>query len=115
MFEVKFVVRDKGLPAALRAVESYALEPPAVTPLGATTEEEPARRDNTKPSTELLLDFIKQNNLKNVTARQMKEHLISCGLTGSAYSFALTKLLQLGALKKNKSSAIPHSYEVMSK
>lgn len=121
MFEIKCLVTDKNLTRVLVAIHGYTIEAPLATPVreGVITKTNGAMHPVGKPSTnppagntafDILRSFVKGK--KTVKSGQVKEHLMEKGYSGTGYSYALSKLVESGALKKAKT---PRTYEVTGK
>ena len=111
MFEIRCIVSDKALHHALRALDPFALEPPVAKPVAETMALPNGKviPQKERTSEEVVLDFLTQNKLKTVTAKQMRFACLEAGLSKNGYSYAKSALLKKGVLKKAKQK---FTYEV---
>jgi hypothetical protein len=113
--EVKFIVSDKKLFAALKALEGLALQPPVVhVPEGITTKPNGLGPKKTPDGiTGIIRKYVKYQKSKGhktVTTGELKKEAVAHGYDNSSYSYALTKMVAAKEIKKGKN---PGTYEVL--
>jgi len=110
MFEIRCIVGDKKLAEALRALNGLTLEPPVTLAVGGT-ELLPANKMNGgKGAIQIATELIKHDKLKQVTASQLRQCLVTNGYSKNGYSYALKMLLEKKVLRKTTK---PSTYEVI--
>ena len=109
--EVKFIVSDKKLFAALKALEGIALQPPVVhVPEGVVNGGAAPKPVERVPGgvTTLVRNYIKGK--KSVVANDLRKETEAHGYRKGSYSYALKIMTKAGELKLNKKTG---GYDVL--
>jgi len=106
--EVKFIVSDKKLFSALKALEGIALQPPVVHVPEAMLNGGAPVKKSPRGITGIIRQFVKGKKI--VTAAEMRQEAEAHGFGKGSYSYALKQLRLTKEIKLNNKTG---EYEVL--
>jgi hypothetical protein len=128
--EVRCIVNDNDAAKAVRRLQDIALEPPVIVPVVAPVngEESPPKpivkskgRYRTRPpdvkggtSSDFILKYIRDKQLKQITASEANKLLSKHGFGKNAYSYGFYKLRDLGYIRVADGNKFAGVWEVLS-
>lgn len=120
---IRCVVKDKNVLPVMRYLEEFAVEPPALTEaherLGAPptipaavshSERHQGPHNGASAHVDVLVTNAKQAGLKQITGKQLVQHMKMGGFGNYSYGYRLNQLLHDKVLKRTRQHGV---YEVV--